>query len=66
MKFPPNPCCPMCERPVTSVVYQKHCKRPVIASVVYFHDDERHFAIYEPGGNTKGYGLTHRESLPSS
>ena len=43
------PRCPLCERRVVKMVYENHCAKPDIASVVYIHPDgERHFVISEP------------------
>lgn len=58
--IPPDPKCPMCDRPVDSIIYQKHSTDPVISTVVYLHDGENHFVIYEPDHGEENWKLTSR------
>lgn len=60
--YPPDPHCPICDRPVNSVIYNQYCVDPVVASVVYVHEGERHFIVFEPEGQD-GLSLTHRAEL---
>lgn len=64
-RLPPNPRCPLCERPVDALIYNKHCKEPSLASIVYVHGDEKHFVLIEPVGLTDGFRLSQRENLSS-
>lgn len=61
------PRCPMCEKRVVKMVYESHCARPHIASVIYIHpDDERHFVVAEPKTGGELQRLTREEKLSPS
>jgi hypothetical protein len=63
---PPDPVCPICDRDVEAVIYNKHCVDPVISSVVYVHERENHFIVFEPANQPEGWSLTYREAVSDS
>jgi hypothetical protein len=54
--------CPLCSREVEAVHFVRHCNDPVIVSLVYQHDGEKHFLFLEPR-EANGLSLTRVEEL---